>query len=114
LQTCSIVKRFVKHSGAQLTVLSLVGGGGHEQLIEHDIAAFHENGGNVIVATPGRLNEFLTRLPRACARVDVLVLDEADRLLDARFAVTVDEILSRIPKGNRRTVSVMHERECVT
>ena len=104
LQTFAIFKRFIKHSGAALTVLSLVGGGGQEQLIEKDLQAFNEHGGNIIVATPGRLNQFLARLPRCCrsfvccfvfhacclicdvcvafSQLEVLVFDEADRLLD--------------------------------
>ncbi|NIG59040.1 ATP-dependent RNA helicase DDX55 [Pontoporia blainvillei] len=56
-----------------------------------DVARFKEHGGNIIVATPGRLEDMFRRKAEgldlaSCVRsLEVLVLDEADRLLDMGF-----------------------------
>ncbi len=55
----------------------------------------------IIVATPGRL---LDHLDRGAVRLDglqVLVLDEADRLLDMGFAPQLDRILKRVPRARQ-------------
>ena len=53
---------------------------------------------HVVVATPGRLNDFLERKMLSVASVDVLVLDEADRMLDRGFKPQVEKILRRLPR----------------
>ena len=58
---------------------------------------------NVIVATPGRLQDLIDRRMISLARVRVVVLDEADRMLDMGFAPQVDRILRTIP-GKRQTM----------
>ena len=52
----------------------------------------------VIVATPGRLTDHLRRRNLSLAKVGVLVLDEADRMLDLGFAPQLEEILRYLPK----------------
>ena len=47
-----------------------------------------ERGGNVLVGTPGRLDDLMVRLSEMVLReLDLLILDEADRLLDMGSAV---------------------------
>ena len=53
---------------------------------------------HVVVATPGRLNDFLERKMLSVASVRVLVLDEADRMLDMGFKPQVERILRRVPR----------------
>jgi superfamily II DNA/RNA helicase len=53
---------------------------------------------HVLVATPGRLNDLLERKVVALDGVRVLVLDEADRMLDMGFQPQVDRIVARLPR----------------
>lgn len=57
----------------------------------------------IIVATPGRLNDFLQDSPRLLANVGYAVLDEADRMLDKGFEEAIRTILSAIPTAQRQT-----------
>jgi superfamily II DNA/RNA helicase len=57
----------------------------------------------VIVATPGRLADLAGRGAVRLERVRVLVLDEADRMLDMGFQPQVDDIVRRIP-ADRQTM----------
>ncbi|HOX24039.1 MAG TPA: DEAD/DEAH box helicase, partial [Elusimicrobiales bacterium] len=52
----------------------------------------------VIVATPGRLIDHLAQRNLRLDDVSVLVLDEADRMLDMGFAPQIDRILKCVPK----------------
>jgi ATP-dependent RNA helicase RhlE len=55
-------------------------------------------GVDVIVATPGRLLDHLSRPYARLDAVEVLVLDEADRMLDMGFLPDVKRILQRLPR----------------
>ncbi len=52
---------------------------------------------DVIVATPGRLEDLIERGVVSLGRVRILVLDEADRMLDMGFKPAVDRIVSQTP-----------------
>jgi superfamily II DNA/RNA helicase len=58
---------------------------------------------HIVVATPGRLEDLLNRRALTLEHVRVLVLDEADRMLDMGFKPAVDRIVARTPK-DRQTV----------
>ncbi|CEP14406.1 hypothetical protein [Parasitella parasitica] len=56
---------------------------------------------DIVVATPGRLHDMLTTVPnfkKMCQNLKVLVLDEADQLLDMGFKAELQRILNEIPE----------------
>ena len=55
-------------------------------------------GAHVLIATPGRLQDLVERRLVSLDRVRVLVLDEADRMLDMGFKPQVDRLVRRLPK----------------
>ncbi|HYC79991.1 MAG TPA: DEAD/DEAH box helicase [Candidatus Binatia bacterium] len=71
----------------------LIGG----EAMNRQIRALHRNPA-IIIATPGRLNDHLENSKLSLANVGVLVLDEADRMLDMGFAPQINKILQRVPK----------------
>jgi ATP-dependent RNA helicase RhlE len=58
---------------------------------------------DILVATPGRLEDLIGRGAVKLDRVQVLVLDEADRMLDMGFRPAVDRIVDRTP-DDRQTL----------
>jgi ATP-dependent RNA helicase RhlE len=58
---------------------------------------------DVVVATPGRLEDLIARGTVSLDRVRILVLDEADRMLDMGFKPAVDRIVSQTP-AQRQTL----------
>ena len=53
---------------------------------------------HVLIATPGRLEDLISRRLVSLDRVSILVLDEADRMLDMGFQPQVDKIVARVPR----------------
>jgi superfamily II DNA/RNA helicase len=58
---------------------------------------------HIVVATPGRLEDLLERGDLTLDRVRILVLDEADRMLDMGFKPAVDRIVAQCP-AKRQTL----------
>ena len=57
---------------------------------------------DLLVATPGRLLDFVRSHVVDLSKVDTLVIDEADRMLDMGFIPDVRAILSRLPSKDKR------------
>jgi ATP-dependent RNA helicase RhlE len=53
---------------------------------------------DVVIATPGRLVDHLQQKTASLEGIEVLVLDEADRMLDMGFKPQLDRILARVPR----------------
>jgi len=70
--------------------------------INNQIAALRR-GVDIVVATPGRLMDHMQRRTIDMRHVEVLVLDEADRMLDMGFINDVRKIVSKVPT-NRQTM----------
>src|SRR5947199_316353 len=58
---------------------------------------------HIIVATPGRLEDLLARRAFSLDRIRILVLDEADRMLDMGFRPPIDRIVAQCP-ARRQTL----------
>ncbi|EAU84793.2 ATP-dependent rRNA helicase spb4 [Coprinopsis cinerea okayama7 len=69
-----------------------------------DIQRFLSTGADIVIGTPGRVEEFLLGKGRDSVSVkelEVLVLDEADRLLDLGFQQALTRIITHLPKQRR-------------
>jgi superfamily II DNA/RNA helicase len=78
------------HRGAR--VLTVYGGRAYEPQIET-----LRTGVDVVVGTPGRLLDLAGQRHLALSRVETLVLDEADKMLDLGFLPDIERILQLIP-----------------
>jgi ATP-dependent RNA helicase RhlE len=85
-----IEETFAKMAAGSAIRAAVVVGGVSERTQLNTI----RKGARVLIATPGRLYDFLSRKLVNLAGVRMLVLDEADRMLDMGFLPTVDRILS--------------------
>jgi ATP-dependent RNA helicase RhlE len=56
---------------------------------------------DIVVATPGRLEDLLARNTISLDRVELLVLDEADRMLDMGFKPAVSRIVAQTPEDRQ-------------
>ncbi len=61
------------------------------------------SGARLVVATPGRLEDFIDRRLVSLDKVQVLVLDESDRMLDMGFLPAIEHIVEALPQ-NRQTL----------
>jgi len=85
-------------SAARLRTVSVVGG----ESVSGQIKAI-KSGVDMLIATPGRLNDLIERGSVSLKSVEVLVLDEADRMLDMGFLPQVRRIIKHIP-AKRQTM----------
>ncbi|HCF56593.1 MAG TPA: ATP-dependent helicase, partial [Myxococcales bacterium] len=74
----------------------LIGGVGMEKQVQ----ALREKR-QVVIATPGRLIDHLERRTATLESIEILVLDEADRMLDMGFRPQLERILARLPKARQ-------------
>ena len=92
-ELCAQVADEFRKIGGHLVVMSAFGG----TAVKKDIARL-ERGIDILVATPGRLADLYERGVLILDHVRVLVLDEADRMLDLGFMYDMDWIIRRLPK----------------
>ena len=94
IQVAQRISRFGRYSS--LNVLPVYGG----EPINKQIRAL-ERGVHIVVGTPGRTIDHLRRGTLNLSSTKVVVLDEADRMLDMGFIDDINYILSRVPEGRQ-------------
>jgi superfamily II DNA/RNA helicase len=82
--------RYSKYS--KLTHALLIGGTAMDEQIKK-----LDRGVDVLIATPGRLMDHFNRGRLLLSQVNILVIDEADRMLDMGFIPDVEEICKKLP-----------------
>ena len=97
VQVADHIRQFSKYS--KLRVLPVYGG----QSISRQVRAL-ERGIHVVVGTPGRTIDLIKRRILNLASVKIVVLDEADRMLDMGFIDDIEYILSKV--SSRRQTSL--------
>lgn len=97
IQVAEEISKIAKYKG--LRVVPIYGG----QSIERQIKAL-KNGAQVIIGTPGRLLDHIRRGTIFLSKVSILVLDEADEMLDMGFIDDIETIIKSIQKENRQTL----------
>ncbi|MEL6223547.1 MAG: DEAD/DEAH box helicase [Cyanobacteria bacterium J06627_8] len=90
LQVCQAMKNF--NDDRRVYILSVYGG----QAIERQIQTI-KKGTQIIVGTPGRVLDLLNRGALKLGSLELLVLDEADEMLNMGFIQDVERILSQAP-----------------
>lgn len=87
-------------SGAQSAFVHMLLVGGTDTQADQD--HFAEHGANIVVGTPGRIEAIMANTPSFNVReLELLVMDEADRMLDMGFERSMTTILARLPKQRR-------------
>jgi ATP-dependent RNA helicase DeaD len=94
-QVCEVMEHLGRFY--DFVTLGLFGG----RSLQADLSAL-ERGAHVVVGTPGRVIDHLDRRTLSLADVGLIVLDEADQMLDIGFAHDIDFILRATP-GSRQT-----------
>src|SRR5947209_10462221 len=90
-------EQFEQLRGRTLAPAALVIGGVPEK---RQLQALR-SGARVVVATPGRLEDFLDRKLADLRNVKLLVLDEADRMLDMGFLPAIRRIAAMLPRARQ-------------
>jgi len=97
VQVADHIRQFSRYS--RLKALPVYGG----QPVSRQIRAL-QKGVHIVVGTPGRTIDLIKRRVLNLASVEIVVLDEADRMLDMGFIDDIEYILSKVP--NERQTSL--------
>ncbi len=83
-------RSYGKHTGLKNTVVY----GGVSQYVQ---TTQLKHGVDILVATPGRLLDLVEQKIIDLSNIEILVLDEADRMLDMGFIIDIKKIISKMP-----------------
>ena len=99
MQIADDARQLGKYTG--LSTVTLIGGADYAK----QLAKVNDRATDIVVATPGRLIDFIQRGDMYLDRVESMVLDEADRMLDMGFIPQVKRIVRSTPrKEDRQTL----------
>ncbi len=96
MQIAKDAEGLCKYSG--LNVVTLIGGAEYQKQLQQVESKLVD----IVVATPGRLIDFFERGDLHLDLVEILVLDEADRMLDMGFIPQVKRIVRQTPRKTHR------------
>ncbi len=96
IQIAEDAKALTKHTN--LTVHALVGGMDYQKQRDR----LHNEFVDILVATPGRLLDFRERQDVFLDTIELLVIDEADRMLDMGFIPQIRQIVRHTPRNSHR------------
>ena len=91
-QVEEVVRFFSKHLPRKVKSAAVFGG------VSINPQMMKLNGTDILVATPGRLLDLISKNAISLTELTTLVLDEADKVLSLGFKLEVEEILNRLPK----------------
>jgi ATP-dependent RNA helicase DeaD len=97
MQVSEAIHRYARGTG--LAVVPLYGGASMQQQVRA-----LDRGADIVVATPGRALDHIRRKTLNLDAVRVLVLDEADEMLDMGFAEDIETILEETPETRQTTL----------
>lgn len=92
LQTSSVIKELSKH----LSIECMVSTGGTP--LREDIYRFYKTV-HILVGTPGRILDLASKEVADLSKVQILVMDEADKLLSQDFQPIIEQLLEYFPKN---------------
>lgn len=98
----SVVLSFLEHYPSDLFPIKcqlLVGT--NEATVRDDVSNFLRNRPQILIGTPGRVLDFLQMPAVKTSACSMVVMDEADRLLDMSFIKDTEKILRLLPKQRR-------------
>lgn len=91
-QVAEVTENFARFLDRKVKALAVFGG------VSINPQMMKIYGTDILIATPGRLLDLLSKNSLNLNQVEVLVLDEADKVLNMGFKEEVDQILEKIPK----------------
>lgn len=97
IQVSEEFRKLLKYKG-DLKVLPIYGG----QPIDRQITAL-KKGAQIVIGTPGRVMDHMKRRTLKMETVKMVILDEADEMLDMGFREDIETILQKMPE-NRQTI----------
>lgn len=97
IQVAGELKKISKYKKG-IDILPIYGG----QPIDHQIKAL-KRGVQIIIGTPGRVMDHMDRRTLRMEGVKIIILDEADEMLDMGFREDIETIMKKIP-GQRQTI----------
>ncbi|MFT5129513.1 MAG: ATP-dependent RNA helicase RhlE [Rhodothermales bacterium] len=92
IQVAKAFREYGQFAPRDIMVRAIIGG----ENIEHQVNAMRK-GADVVVATPGRLLDLLSRNELRVPQLRTLVLDEADKMLDLGFSEELHNLLEALP-----------------
>jgi ATP-dependent RNA helicase RhlE len=99
MQIADVIKIFGRNLTQPLRTILLVGG----LNIDLQIRNLH-HGADIAVATPGRLLDLIKRKDINLSDLNLLVVDEADKMFDLGFSLELNEVLSALPARRQNVV----------
>ncbi len=107
IQVDQTVKTFTNGLPRKVKSMAVYGG------VSINPQMIHLYGTDILIGTPGRLLDLLSKKAVDLSALEILVLDEADKMLNLGFKEEVDEILSGLPKKRQNILFSATTEEAV-